>query len=88
MLIGLASTLAYIIYFKFVNVNLNTPENWLFGISPEGFGTVGMVLNFIITLIVSKFTPEPPTEVQTWWRTFVILEMLKVKIFIRELYYN
>ncbi|MBI33757.1 MAG: cation acetate symporter [Flavobacteriales bacterium] len=64
MLIGLASTLAYIIYFKFVNVNLNTPENWLFGISPEGFGTVGMVLNFIITLIVSKFTPEPPTEVQ------------------------
>tara|TARA_B100000674_G_scaffold147212_2_gene116485 strand:+ start:3894 stop:5672 length:1779 start_codon:yes stop_codon:yes gene_type:complete len=64
MLIGLASTLGYIIYFKFVNVNLNTPENWLFGISPEGFGTVGMVLNFIITLIVSKFTPEPPTEVQ------------------------
>ena len=64
MLIGLASTLGYIIYFKFVNVNLNTPENWLFGISPEGFGTVRMVLNFIITLIVSKFTPEPPTEVQ------------------------
>ena len=64
MLIGLVSTLAYIIYFKFVNVHLNKPENWLFEISPEGFGTVGMVLNFIVTIVVSKFTPEPPTEVQ------------------------
>ncbi len=64
MLIGLASTLAYIIYFKFINVEMNKHENWLFGISPEGFGTVGMVLNFIVTIVISKFTPEPPTEVQ------------------------
>ncbi len=64
MLIGLASTLAYIIYFKFLNIESNKSENWLFGISPEGFGTVGMILNFIVTIVVSKFTPEPPTEVQ------------------------
>ena len=64
MLAGLISTLAYIVYFKFVNVTDNKPENWLFGISPEGFGTFGMILNFIITVTVSKFTPEPPQEVQ------------------------
>lgn len=64
MIIGLVTTLAYIIYFKFVNIHLNKPENWLFEISPEGFGTVGMVLNFVVTLVVSKFTPEPPSEVQ------------------------
>tara|TARA_Y100000589_G_scaffold62407_1_gene53707 strand:- start:31518 stop:33314 length:1797 start_codon:yes stop_codon:yes gene_type:complete len=64
MLMGLASTLAYIIYFKFVNIDSNKPENWLFGISPEGFGTVGMILNFATTLIISKFTPKPPVEVQ------------------------
>jgi cation/acetate symporter len=64
MIVGLVTTLAYIIYFKFVNIHLNKPENWLFKISPEGFGTAGMVLNFVVTLVVSKFTPEPPSEVQ------------------------
>ena len=64
MLVGLISTLTYIVYFKFINVADNKPENWLFGISPEGFGTFGMILNFIITVTVSKFTPEPPQEVQ------------------------
>ena len=64
MITGLASTLAYIIYFKFVNVHLNIPGNWLLGISPEGFGTVGMILNFVVTIAVSKFTPEPPSTVQ------------------------
>lgn len=64
MVLGLGSTLAYIIYFKFINVGANIPENWFFGISPEGFGTVGMILNFVVTLVVSKFTPEPPSEVQ------------------------
>ena len=64
MLVGLISTLTYIVYFKFINVADNKPENWLFGISPEGFGTFGMILNFIVTVTVSKFTPEPPQEVQ------------------------
>jgi cation/acetate symporter len=35
-----------------------------FGISPEGIGTVGMILNFIVTLVVSRLTPPPPLEVQ------------------------
>lgn len=64
MLIGLASTLAYIIHFKFLNIESNKPDNWLFGISPEGFGTVGMLLNFVVTIAVSKFTPAPPSTVQ------------------------
>tara|TARA_Y100000766_G_scaffold226128_1_gene199001 strand:+ start:2234 stop:4012 length:1779 start_codon:yes stop_codon:yes gene_type:complete len=64
MITGLASTLAYIIYFKFVNVHMNIPKNWLFGISPEGFGTVGMILNFIVTILISKLTSEPPKKVQ------------------------
>lgn len=65
MLVGLVSTLAYIIYFKFIFVEDNKPENWFFGISPEGFGSIGMVLNFIVTITISKFTPEPPQEVQS-----------------------
>ena len=67
MLTGLIFTSFYIIYFKGVFIEPmaeNIPENWLFGISPEGIGTLGMLLNFIVTLTVSKFTPQPPEEVQ------------------------
>lgn len=64
MIVGIVFTAAYIIYFKFVNPAANTTENWWFGISPEGIGTVGMILNFIVSFIVSKFTPEPPAEIQ------------------------
>ena len=42
----------------------NVPENWLFGISPEGIGTVGMLLNFIVAFVVSSFTSEPPEKIQ------------------------
>ena len=42
----------------------NIPENWLFGISPEGIGTIGMLLNFAVSLTVAKFTPPPPQDVQ------------------------
>ncbi|MFC3053016.1 sodium:solute symporter family protein [Kordiimonas pumila] len=64
MLVGLFSTFAYIVFFKFVSPELNTEENWLFGISPEGIGAVGMVLNFMVSAIVSKTTKAPPPEVQ------------------------
>lgn len=64
MLVGLVTTMAYIIYFKFVNVESNIESNWIFGISPEGFGSVGMVLNFIVTITVSQCTAPPPQEVQ------------------------
>ena len=64
MLAGIGFTAAYIIYFKFVSPASNTPENWLWGISPEGIGAIGMVINFAVTGIVTRFTPPPPLEVQ------------------------
>ncbi len=65
MVVGIVFTAAYIIYFKFMMpASYNVPANWWFGVSPEGIGTVGMFLNFIIAWVVSKFTPEPPQEVQ------------------------
>jgi len=64
MLSGVTFTAAYIVYFKFVNPGANVPENWLWGISPEGIGTLGMLLNFSVALVVSRFTPDAPEEVQ------------------------
>jgi cation/acetate symporter len=64
MLSGILFTAAYIIYFKFVNPAANTPDNWLFGISPEGIGTLGMCLNFTVSIVVNKFTAEVPQDVQ------------------------
>ncbi len=64
MIVGLAFTIGYIIYFKFVFPQLNSPEHWLLGISPEGIGTLGMALNFITAFIVSSTTPAPPQAVQ------------------------
>lgn len=65
MIVGFTFTAAYIIFFKFVlPEEQNVPKNWLWGISPEGIGTVGMVLNFIVATVVSIFTPPPPEEVQ------------------------
>ncbi|MEO0731557.1 MAG: sodium:solute symporter family protein [Bacteroidota bacterium] len=39
-------------------------ESWWFGISPEGFGTVAMAVNLVVSLVVSRMTPPPPQEVQ------------------------
>jgi len=64
MIVGLLFTLGYIIYFKFLNPASNTPENWWFGISPEGIGTLGMLFNFLVAFAVSRFTPAPPTHIQ------------------------
>ncbi|EKO3448231.1 cation acetate symporter [Vibrio fluvialis] len=64
MVAGIAFTAAYIIYFKFINPAASTPDNWFFGISPEGIGTLGMCLNFVVSIVVNKFTAEVPTEVQ------------------------
>ena len=64
MITGLAFTFAYIAYFKFVNPADNNPDHWWFGISPEGIGTLGMLANFVVSLIVCRFTPPPPAEVQ------------------------
>jgi cation/acetate symporter len=64
MISGLLFTMAYIVFFKFISPELNSVENWWFGISPEGIGTVGMLINFIVCYVVSKATPAPPKEVQ------------------------
>ncbi len=64
MIAGILFTLAYIIYFKLAFPELNTPDNWWFGISPEGIGTLGMLVNLIVALVVQKFYPVPPEDVQ------------------------
>jgi cation/acetate symporter len=66
MLTGLGFTLGYIIYFKGLFLGPfaeNIPENWLFGISPEGIGTIGALLNFSVAIGVSRLTPPPSAEV-------------------------
>jgi cation/acetate symporter len=67
MLTGLIFTFGYIIVYKgvfFEPMRENIAANWLFGISPEGIGIVGMALNFIVAFVVSRMTAEPPEEVQ------------------------
>jgi cation/acetate symporter len=64
MLIGLIFTFSYIVFFKFYAPELNSAEHWLLGISPEGIGFIGMLLNIAAAFIVSKVTAAPPIEVQ------------------------
>ncbi len=63
MIIGILFTASYIIYFKPQLGGPGLPENFWWGISPEGIGTLGMILNFVIALVVSRLTPSPPKEV-------------------------
>lgn len=60
MIAGLAFTGLYILYFKYWG---GTPDQYLFGISPEGIGTLGMLLNFFIAFFVSRVTPPPPEHI-------------------------
>ncbi len=62
MLLGIGVTSAYILWFRFVDPSAGA-DQWFFGISPEGIGTVGMLLNFAVTMTVSRMTPPPPDEV-------------------------
>lgn len=64
MVIGLLFTTAYIIYFKPQLGGSGLPENYWFGISPEGIGTLGALINFVIAMVVSRLTPPPPEDVQ------------------------
>lgn len=70
MVVGLLLMLFYMLKFKFglfdggKDAVDGLKESWWFGISPEGFGSVAMVVNFIVAFTVSKFTPAPPAEVQ------------------------
>lgn len=67
MLSGLLFTVGYIVCFKGVFVEpfmANVAENWLFGISPEGIGAVGMMINFAVAFTVSALTEEPPQHIR------------------------
>ncbi len=64
MIVGILLMLFYMTKFKFDWFGGGTKEEWWFGISPEGFGTAAMIANFVVSIIVSKFTPDPPQEVQ------------------------
>ncbi len=63
MIAGIGFTAAYIVWFKILG--RGGPGDWLFGISPEGIGSVGMLLNFVVTVAVSACTKAPPAEVQS-----------------------
>ena len=65
MITGLVFTASYIIYFKFINPSANSSQNWWFGISPEGIGTLGMLFNFLVSSLVSRITAPPPNEIQS-----------------------
>jgi|TARA_B110000305_G_C19372160_1_gene605020 cation/acetate symporter len=63
MLAGLVFSFSYIAFFKFVAPEMNTAEYWLFGISPEGIGSIGAVVNFTLAFVVSRLTPDVPAEI-------------------------
>ena len=70
MLVGISLMFFYILKFKFgvfdggKQAVESLKDQWWFGVSPEGFGTIAMLFNFLFALIVNKFTPPPPIEVQ------------------------
>ena len=63
MLTGLVFTFSYIVFFKFISPELNNSDYWLLGISPEGIGVIGMILNFLVMLLITKSTKSPPESV-------------------------
>ena len=67
MIVGLSLMFFYMAKYKLHWIGdpkIDTAENWWFGISPEGFGTVAMIVNFVVSLVVSRLTPAPPQAVQ------------------------
>uniref|UniRef100_UPI003F694FE3 sodium:solute symporter family transporter n=1 Tax=Nonlabens sp. TaxID=1888209 RepID=UPI003F694FE3 len=66
MVVGIATMLLYMIKYKlgWFDDTLPGKDEWWFGISPEGFGTVAMIINFVVSLVVCHFTSPPPQEVQ------------------------
>ena len=63
MLSGLIFTASYIIYYKFINPAFDNSEHWVMGISPEGIGFIGMLVNFSVAVLVSFFYAKPPNVV-------------------------
>ncbi len=65
MICGFVFTAGYIIFFKLINPEADNADGWLLGISPEGIGTLGTLINLLVALTVKRFTDDPPSEVQT-----------------------
>ncbi len=63
MLIGILSMLFYMTKFKFGWFGGGSSEDWWFGISPEGFGTIAMLINLIVSITVANFTASPPEKI-------------------------
>lgn len=74
MVVGITSMLLYMVKYRLGWFDEVLPDKsaWWFGISPEGFGTVAMILNFVVSIVVMKFTPEPPQDVQE------IVELIRI----------
>ena len=64
MVVGILFTAGYIWYFKPQLGGPGTPDQYWFGIRPEGIGTLGMMINLVIALVISRMTPSPPESVQ------------------------
>ena len=64
MVVGILLMLFYMTKFKFGWFGGGTEKDWWFGISPEGFGSFAMMVNFLVSITISNFTPEPDTEIQ------------------------
>jgi len=64
MLVGVFLMLFYMLKFKFGWFGGGTKADWWFGISPEGFGTIAMIANFIVTITVTSMTPAPLKGIQ------------------------
>jgi len=70
MIVGISLMTWYMLKFKFgifdggKSAVAALEADWWFDISPEGFGTIAMIVNFIVSIIVSRFTPAPPESVQ------------------------
>ncbi len=64
MIAGITLMLFYMVRYKLQWFGATTPDQWWFGISPEGFGAVAMAFNLVVSLVVSRVTPAPPPEIQ------------------------
>ncbi|WP_203256699.1 sodium:solute symporter family protein [Hyunsoonleella ulvae] len=66
MVVGIIAMLLYMIKYKlgWFDDTLPDKSEWWFGISPEGFGTVAMILNFVVSIVIMKLTKAPPEDVQ------------------------
>lgn len=74
MIVGISLMLFYMIKYKlgWLDEELPDKSEWWFGISPEGFGSIAMLCNFIVSIVIMKFTKAPPEDVQE------IVELIRI----------